>query len=175
MAYRQRDKGPPPGPVTIYDGRNRPLERRDPTTGARVLLVSRYVIAGRKGGQKGGQAGGQARWQDIDKADRSAAMSRLARQRWSKVSGEGRRQFALKMVEARRKSPRMSREEMKRARTDLGLTQKELSAECGVHPITVARWEAGVRGISERAAARVQHLLSKRQKTSRRVIKRTTT
>jgi len=42
--------------------------------------------------------------------------------------------------------------EMKRIRDELGLTQEELAEELGVHRVTVARWEAGDRGIPEPVA-----------------------
>jgi DNA-binding transcriptional regulator YiaG len=173
MANKRGDQGPRPGPVTIYDKSGRPLVRVDTTTGVRVLLVSPFVIAGRKGGQRGGHRGGLARWKDVDTVARRAAMARAAERRWRRTSVEERQRYAAKMVEARRaadaakamveKAPQMNRAEMKQARTDLDLTQKELAAKLGMHPVTVARWETGARGISEPIATLVRRLLSENQ------------
>jgi transcriptional regulator with XRE-family HTH domain len=57
----------------------------------------------------------------------------------------------------------MERDEMKAARARLGLTQVQLAAELGVHPITVSRWETGERGIPEPTARLVRRLVAERR------------
>jgi DNA-binding transcriptional regulator YiaG len=114
-----------------------------------------------------------ARWKGVADLERRIAMAGAAERRWLKTSVAERRRYALKMVEARRErrtqnAQRMSPDELKRARTVLGLTQKRLAAKLGMHPITVARWESGARGISERIAKRVQRLLSETLRTRNR-------
>jgi DNA-binding transcriptional regulator YiaG len=88
-------------------------------------------------------------------------MSKIAKRRWDKMSASERREFALMMVRARRASTTitMAPEAMKRARASLRLTQRELAAKLKVHPISVARWEGGARGISERTADAMRQLL----------------
>lgn len=41
----------------------------------------------------------------------------------------------------------MDREELKRRREALGMTQEQLAAELKVHTMTVSRWERGDRSI----------------------------
>jgi len=43
-------------------------------------------------------------------------------------------------------------QELKRIREGLGLTQEQLAEEIGVHRVTIAKWEAGDRGIPEPVA-----------------------
>ncbi|MCI0408898.1 MAG: helix-turn-helix domain-containing protein [Acidobacteria bacterium] len=46
----------------------------------------------------------------------------------------------------------MTPTDLKRIRRQLGLTQEELARRLGVHAVTVARWEADMRGIPEPTA-----------------------
>ena len=48
--------------------------------------------------------------------------------------------------------------ELKRIREELGLTQEQLADEVGVHRVTVAKWEAGDRGIPGPVARLVQRI-----------------
>jgi DNA-binding transcriptional regulator YiaG len=47
---------------------------------------------------------------------------------------------------------------LKRLREELALTQAGLAQELGVHPMTVSKWETGVRGIPEPVARLVQRM-----------------
>ncbi len=49
-------------------------------------------------------------------------------------------------------------DEVKAIRKRLGLTQKELAAAIGVHPVTVATWESGRYRVPEPTARLLQHL-----------------
>ncbi len=57
----------------------------------------------------------------------------------------------------------MTGKELRRARQQLGLTQKVLAEKLGVHKLTVARWEWGTVGISEPAARLVKLLVQTRR------------
>lgn len=48
-------------------------------------------------------------------------------------------------------------------RTTLGWTQRQLAAHLGVHPVTVARWECGMRRMPE-PTARLLRLLARDKK-----------
>ncbi len=50
----------------------------------------------------------------------------------------------------------MTPKELRKRRTALSVTQAELAARIGVHWSTVARWEQGVRQISEPVARLIQ-------------------
>lgn len=52
----------------------------------------------------------------------------------------------------------MTREEFRKIRTGLGLTQQQLSEKLAVTVTSVARWEAGTRPISEHTARFVRLL-----------------
>jgi len=52
----------------------------------------------------------------------------------------------------------MEPDEFKRLREGMGLTQQALADQLGVHRVTVAKWEAGDRGIPEPAARLLQRL-----------------
>ena len=52
----------------------------------------------------------------------------------------------------------MTGDELKQLRTRLGLTQDELGQRLGVARVTVARWELGLRQISEPMARLIQYL-----------------
>ncbi|MBI4638804.1 MAG: helix-turn-helix domain-containing protein [Candidatus Rokubacteria bacterium] len=52
----------------------------------------------------------------------------------------------------------MNADELKRIRFALGLTQAQLADLLGVRRVTVARWETGIRGISEPVARLVEHI-----------------
>lgn len=65
----------------------------------------------------------------------------------------------------------MTREELRRVRRKLGLTQAELAAAIGVGWSTVARWEAGIRGkrgVPEPAARLILRLLDERRAKKKR-------
>ncbi len=49
-------------------------------------------------------------------------------------------------------------EKLKRIRSALRWTQEKLAAEVGVTRVSVARWETGVRGISEPVARLIRSL-----------------
>lgn len=55
----------------------------------------------------------------------------------------------------------MSGADIKRIRDGLGLTQAALAAKLGVHTLTVARWEQGVRGKRRALGGPVVQLLKK--------------
>jgi transcriptional regulator with XRE-family HTH domain len=57
----------------------------------------------------------------------------------------------------------MKPDELKRIRTRLGFTQDQLADEIGVHRVTVAKWEAGSRGIPEPVARLVQRIQAERR------------
>jgi DNA-binding transcriptional regulator YiaG len=54
--------------------------------------------------------------------------------------------------------------EMKRIRQELALTQGELAEELGVHRVTVAKWEAGDRGIPEPVARLLLRIRSEKKR-----------
>ena len=58
----------------------------------------------------------------------------------------------------------MTPEDLKRIRRQLGLTQKELAEKLGVTLVTVGRWEAGMRKISEPVARLVQRIAAEERK-----------
>jgi ribosome-binding protein aMBF1 (putative translation factor) len=62
----------------------------------------------------------------------------------------------------------MTPKAVKDARAALGLTQKGLAVALAKHPISVARWEGGARGISQEIAARVRQLLSDARDSQRK-------
>jgi len=49
---------------------------------------------------------------------------------------------------------------LKRARSQLGLSQQALADELGVHRVTVAKWEAGDRRIPNPVARLLERMLS---------------
>jgi transcriptional regulator with XRE-family HTH domain len=49
-------------------------------------------------------------------------------------------------------------EELKRLRKRMGMTQAELAAALGVWQVTVGRWEAGMRSISEPTARLIERI-----------------
>jgi DNA-binding transcriptional regulator YiaG len=59
-------------------------------------------------------------------------------------------------------------EKLKRIRKRLALTQVELAVELGVHPITVAKWETGARGIAEPIAKLVMRIAAERGQRKRK-------
>jgi transcriptional regulator with XRE-family HTH domain len=58
--------------------------------------------------------------------------------------------------------------QLKRIRRELGLTQKQLAERLGVIPVTVARWELGLRGISEPVARLIQRIRAEARGERRR-------
>lgn len=58
----------------------------------------------------------------------------------------------------------MKPKDLKRIRQKLGLTQKELAERLGVTLVTVGRWEAGMRKISEPVAKLVKMIEADRRK-----------
>ncbi len=54
--------------------------------------------------------------------------------------------------------------ELRRIRDELGLTQGQLADELGVHRVTVAKWEAGDRGIPEPVARLLLRIRGERKK-----------
>lgn len=58
----------------------------------------------------------------------------------------------------------MTPTELKRIRRQLGLTQKQLAERLGVIPVSVARWELGLRGISEPVARLLKRFAAGRLK-----------
>ncbi len=61
----------------------------------------------------------------------------------------------------------MSSEQVKRLRMRLRLTQTELAAKLGVHPISVSKWERGVVPISEPTARLLAMLIQTSKSGSR--------
>jgi transcriptional regulator with XRE-family HTH domain len=57
----------------------------------------------------------------------------------------------------------VTRQELRRLRGQLGLTQEALAAELGVHRVTIAKWEAGDRGIPEPVARLVKRIVAERK------------
>jgi len=55
-------------------------------------------------------------------------------------------------------------QELKRIREELELTQEQLAAEIGVHRVTVAKWEAGDRGIPEPVARLLQRIRAEKKR-----------
>jgi DNA-binding transcriptional regulator YiaG len=53
---------------------------------------------------------------------------------------------------------------MKRIRQELALTQELLAGELGVHRVTVAKWEAGDRGIPEPVARLLLRIRSEKKR-----------
>jgi DNA-binding transcriptional regulator YiaG len=49
-------------------------------------------------------------------------------------------------------------------REELGLTQGQLAEEIGVHRVTVAKWEAGDRGIPEPVARLLQRIRAEKKR-----------
>lgn len=47
---------------------------------------------------------------------------------------------------------------LKRIRSALGLTQAELAASIGWHPLTISKWETGDRPVSLKATLAIQRL-----------------
>ena len=58
----------------------------------------------------------------------------------------------------------MRPEELKSMRKRLGITQEELASSLGVHRVSVARWEAGMRKIPNMLTLAIKALESERQK-----------
>lgn len=58
--------------------------------------------------------------------------------------------------------------ELKRIREGLELTQAALADELGVHRVTIAKWEAGDRGIPEPVARLVKRIQAERQQPKKR-------
>ena len=58
----------------------------------------------------------------------------------------------------------MTEKELKRYREKLGLSQAELAAQLGVHPMTVSRWERGMVQVPEPAARLLALLVSMKSK-----------
>ncbi len=54
--------------------------------------------------------------------------------------------------------------ELKRIREELGMTQAQLADEVGVHRVTVAKWEAGDRGIPEPVARLIGRIRAEKRK-----------
>lgn len=52
----------------------------------------------------------------------------------------------------------MTADELRRIRKRIGMTQAELAAALGVWQVTVARWEAGMRSISEPTARLIERI-----------------
>lgn len=52
----------------------------------------------------------------------------------------------------------MTPDKFKRVRLALGLTQRELADQLGVHRVTVARWEVGERRIPEPVARLLERI-----------------
>ena len=52
----------------------------------------------------------------------------------------------------------MTKEQLRKRRKRMGITQAELAARLGVTVTTVARWEIGDRGIREKVAERIVEL-----------------
>lgn len=63
--------------------------------------------------------------------------------------------------------PVVKPEELRRIREELGLTQEELAQEIGVHRVTIAKWEAGDRGISEPIARLVEKIRAEHKRRKR--------
>ncbi len=61
----------------------------------------------------------------------------------------------------------MTRNEMRALRESVGLTQAALAALVGVHPVSVAKWECGMRKIST-PHARFVRMLCERTKSENR-------
>jgi repressor LexA len=61
-------------------------------------------------------------------------------------------------------SPDVKPTEVKRIRAELGFTQEQLAGELGVHRVTVARWEAGDRGIPEPVARLLLRIRSEKNR-----------
>jgi DNA-binding transcriptional regulator YiaG len=55
-------------------------------------------------------------------------------------------------------------QEFKRIREALGLTQGQLAEEIGVHRVTVAKWEAGDRGIPEPVARLLSRIRAEKKR-----------
>jgi len=64
--------------------------------------------------------------------------------------------------------PCVTPQELKRIRASLGLTQAQFAKQVGVTQNTVARWETGIRGISEPAARLIERLLKERRPKKRK-------
>ena len=58
----------------------------------------------------------------------------------------------------------MKPDDVKRIRHQLGLTQRELAEKLGVTLVTVGRWEAGLRGISEPIARLIERIHAEARK-----------
>jgi len=58
----------------------------------------------------------------------------------------------------------MKPKDLKRIRQKLGLTQKELAENLGVALVTVGRWEAGMRKISEPVARLIERIAAEERK-----------
>jgi transcriptional regulator with XRE-family HTH domain len=54
--------------------------------------------------------------------------------------------------------------ELERLRTAMGLSQRALAEELGVHPMSVSKWERGVHSIPEPVARLVERLARERRK-----------
>lgn len=61
----------------------------------------------------------------------------------------------------------MKPKDLKRIRQELGLTQKELAEKLGVTLVTVGRWEAGMRKISEPMARLIEWIAAEELKKKR--------
>lgn len=62
----------------------------------------------------------------------------------------------------------MDREEFKRTRERLGWTQTQLAERLGVTRDAVAKWEAGVRKVSEPVAIAIRAVAAEERKRRRR-------
>jgi repressor LexA len=58
----------------------------------------------------------------------------------------------------------MKPSELKAIRERLGISQEELAASLGVHRVSVARWEAGMRKIPSMLTLAIKALESERRK-----------
>jgi transcriptional regulator with XRE-family HTH domain len=62
----------------------------------------------------------------------------------------------------------MEPEELRRLRERLGWTQGALADALGVHRVTVAKWEAGDRGIPEPVARLAERILKEERQKKRK-------
>lgn len=54
----------------------------------------------------------------------------------------------------------MTPQDLKEARKSLGLTQADLAAAVGVHPVTIAKWEGGVHAIPPPVGKLIERLVA---------------
>jgi DNA-binding transcriptional regulator YiaG len=72
----------------------------------------------------------------------------------------------LKHVHDTAVTPLRTPQELFEARKTLGLTQVELAARLGVHPITVSRWENGARGYKRNHGLLIALMLKEKARDS---------